>query len=56
MNFSSRMIDVGAGNFVMALTFEGRGRIPALDTVDQYWPRKPISSTPKAHFSVLTRE
>ena len=51
MNLSSRAIEVGAGNSVMALTFKGRGRIPALDT---RWPRKSISSTPKTHFSVLT--
>ena len=31
MNLSSRAIEVGAGNSVMALTFEGRGRIPTLD-------------------------
>ena len=33
MNLSSKVIEVGVGNSVMALTFEGRGRIPALDTL-----------------------
>ena len=35
---------------LMALTFEGKGRIPSLLTL---WPRKLITGTPNWHFSSL---
>ena len=50
-NSCSCLMVVGVGNFLMALTFDGRGDAPSLEIL---CPKNSTSSTPVMHFEGLT--